>query len=298
VSEAPSNLQVLDESFWEGYAFTNRTRLRWQPGKGLIHVLVRGTKLIPGPAMNWNWEERLDATATNVEVPVRLYERWQFSVQGVNRQHDVFVSQYQTVDIKAPNPKPPINLSAKIFSENKVAIAWRGDNITDSFELERLQWPSQADKVNPQIAKNLSAAGGTAGPPASAAQKIPSSGISAGARLGGAPTNPGGGNVTAPSPHSAPPAIANGQGPSTSKIAPQPVWVTVQRGIPTWENIRDGSVVDEISKPSPALGGSIYQPYTYRICAVNRTGRTCWASIEAKGPSVNQGLSTDRFPGR
>jgi hypothetical protein len=70
------------------------------------------------------------------------------------------------------------------------------------------------------------------------------------------------------------------------------VWLAVQRGITSRGNSLDHQALDVLRQPSVALGGSIYEPYTYRICAVNRSGRSCSDFAQLSVPTLKPDSST------
>ena len=295
VAEPPSELQLVDESYWTAYNnYIPRYKLRWRPGKALAQVRARGRKIEP-MRHDWDWEANLPGTATEAQIPVQLYERWQFVVNGLNAQEGFVGQVYKNVNIAPPKPKPPRPPLVSLLSQDRVHLVWRSDNITEWFEIERLQWPSTTYKMDSQTSKTL--AGDRAATPQSpgGAQALAPSGVAKGARLAG-------GGVTALPPHSPTlPAVTGKQASPTGKgltpgdpSAPKPLWVIVQRKIPSYHGSIDLTSVDEISKIPVALGGSIYEPYTYRVCAINDAGRTCSDFAQVTAPVLKRDLSTNR----
>ena len=99
---------------------------------------------------------------------------------------------------------------------------------------------------------------------------------------------------------SPPPATAAGvqsspTGPAVrlgDPSAPQPFWLRLQQKVKNAGNSVDQAATD--NPRTTTVAGSIYEPYTYRVCAVNKSGRTCSDSAQLRSPDPRLDRPLDR----
>jgi len=255
---APQALAARDVSLWvSSTLWLAKVELTWTPGERLNDQTVeRHPSAYPG----YDQLLRLPATATSYVTFIRPGTVVRFDVCGYGRfEHPVGCASTEA-RIALPPPRAPVRIAVVPTSPAEVRISWRGDNVSASFELERLQAPGlsavtvQPKEIQPPHAWRPGMA-------------LPSQSVGS-VHPGAAPARaPGAGQVRLPEP---PPASLH--------------WVRLQP--PTSASSASGppddlAFTDNITNTSAHFGGAPVEPYTYRVCAVNTSGRTCSGPVEA-----------------
>jgi len=260
---APEYVNFSDVSSWESPTrFAAKVELTWTPGERLTGIEISPLPYVSGGRV------RLPATATSYVARIRAGDEVRgnesrifvcgYDGQGHYERNVGCVSTLALIPL--PPPNAPVRIAVVPTSPAEVRISWRGDNVSASFEVERLQAPGlSAVTVQPREIQ----------PPHAwrPGMALPSQSVGS-VHPGAAPARaPGAGQVRLPEP---PPA--------------SPHWIRLQpptsAGGPLTPD-SDLAFTDNLTNTSAHFGGAPVEPYTYRVCAVNTSGRTCSGPVEA-----------------
>lgn len=289
VVDPASDLRGADISEWRGGLYNASIRLTWKPARGASYVTVRRRQ--PNYRYWWSgtsfWvDEKLPGNASSFELEHLEVGTWYFQVIAFDPQGPSFEGNgpdyssqryygkvlETTVELPLPAPRAPARPIAVMSGTDQVRLVWRGDNVTQSYDIERLYWPSLASRLEQKFGTIIQEPGLPAPEPSRG-------GITAQPKIGAAANS-----------------LARGQSSPALKNQPSPgpslVWLTALKVNKVGNDTREQIAIDQVKKTgiSASLGGRMYEPYTYRVCAVNQTGRACSEAVEvmARRPSEQQ----------
>lgn len=260
VPAPPSGLQASDASRWTGpTTFVGKVHLHWDAGVGLAGIKVRR-----GASYDLM---RLPGDATDADLDLVPGGSGQYRVCGYlmpdrGKEYQVGCTDLVSVQLALPSPKAPTNVRASLVGGEEVRVSFTGDNIAQTFEVERMQLPPVGAEAVGHLPQGLA---GQAATPQTGRALRPGS-VPGPAPLSGAAGSP----LTARSFQPAPPA------PHWMRLPPQNMKDLLDPG-------HNYTYDDRMKDSSGPLMGSPYVPYTYRVCAVSTKGRACSNSVVAQG---------------
>jgi len=291
----PGNLKIVDQSHWESpLRFRPVITFSWQNFGPADIVTIDGFfqerfNVVPGSAAGPFARSVRDQLAGGT-LRICTYK----ITKPAQTRPRYFPADTQRVGcvvgevpkIQYPVPRMPQVERLSWSDPTTVVMFWHGDNMTESYEVERLQRPiGQSHVVVPpgSLSGVTGAAAGTGKTSVSTALAPSKQG-----RIGGS--------------HS-PKAVEN----SASTSPPYWARVSVQApekvlgddsNVPPFSFETSGGWTDVLQTNIPKLraaGIALVEPVTYRVCAINRSGRTCTQPlVVGKGAAITVNLPTTK----